>query len=219
MDILLIPGFMLDGDLWTEIRPSLSALGRVIEADTTLDDSLVAMADRAIASLDEPALVLGFSMGGYVARQIAYRAPEKVRGLVLAATSSVGMDPGATVTEAMVANFHQLGRASILRSLHPDHRSDALIARVQAMSRRLGGAVFRRQSGLMRADDTARLGEIGCPTLVVAAGQDELRSIEESRALHRGISGSAFTVIDRSGHLIPLEQPQALVEAVHAQPW
>ena len=74
MDILLVPGFMLDADLWRELRPRLERYGRIVDVDTVHDTSIEAMADRAVAGLSGPAVVIGFSMGGYVARAIYYRA-------------------------------------------------------------------------------------------------------------------------------------------------
>ena len=74
MDILLVPGFMLDADLWRELRPRLERYGRIVDVDTVHDTSIEAMADRAVAGLSGPAVVIGFSMGGYVARAICYRA-------------------------------------------------------------------------------------------------------------------------------------------------
>jgi hypothetical protein len=51
----------------------------------------------------------------------------------------------------------------VISSLHPDHRSDALIGRVQDMSERLGGDVLARQSQIHRDGDTQQLGEIVAP--------------------------------------------------------
>ncbi|HUD91487.1 hypothetical protein [Sphingobium sp.] len=59
--------------------PRWGRTGRVVDADTTQDMTIEAMADRAIQTLSAPAIVIGFSMGGYVARSIAYRAPGKVK--------------------------------------------------------------------------------------------------------------------------------------------
>ncbi|CAO3438601.1 alpha/beta fold hydrolase [Azospirillum endophyticum] len=217
MDILLIPGFMLDADLWREVRPRLERFGRVVDADTMQDDTIQGMAARAAAMLSGPAVVVGFSMGGYVARELVYQAPDKVRALALVATSSRG-DHGAEASAAAKSapGFRRLARASVIRSLHPDHRSDALVARVQAMSQRLGAGVFERQSRMRRHDDTLRLAQIRCPALVVAAAHDELRSVAESRTLHDGIAGSAMMIIERSGHLVPLEQPLQLANALEA---
>lgn len=86
--------------------------------------------------------------------------------------------------------------------------------RVEQMSERLGPEVFRRQSEMARADDSAMLTHIHCPTLIVAAPQDELRSIAESEMLHNGIAGSTMQIVERSGHLIPMEQPDVLGAAL-----
>ncbi|HUD91494.1 alpha/beta hydrolase [Sphingobium sp.] len=211
MDILLIPGFMLDPDLWSDVRTAMAQHGDVIDADTTQDVTIEAMADRAIQALTDPAIIIGFSMGGYVARSIAYRAPDKVKGLALIATSSRAHAPNM-IRAGMT--FRRLGQAAIERSLHPDHRTEGLRRRVEQMSERLGPGAFRRQSEMTRADDTSMLTQIHCPTLIVAAAQDELRSVAESERLHDGIAGSTMQIIDHSGHLIPMEQPRALGQAL-----
>jgi pimeloyl-ACP methyl ester carboxylesterase len=85
------------------------------------------------------------------------------------------------------------------------------------MGARLGGEVFRRQSMLERPGDLDRLHEIRCPTLVVAAAQDQLRSLEEARELQAGIPGAALEVIEDTGHMIPIEAPQRLAGVI--VPW
>jgi pimeloyl-ACP methyl ester carboxylesterase len=217
LDILLIPGFMLDGDLWSDIRYGLSAFGRLVDVDTTLDTSIESMADRALSTMSDRAIVIGFSMGGYVARAITYRAPEKVAALAQIATSSAGdaaLANARAAASGSTTGFRRLSRAAVASSLHFDHRTDALIDRVQQMSERLGGEVLRRQSQIRRKDDSDRLCEIKCPALIVAAAQDELRTIEESETLHRGIQGASMELVEQSGHLIPLEQPENLLRAL-----
>jgi pimeloyl-ACP methyl ester carboxylesterase len=82
---------------------------------------------------------------------------------------------------------------------------------------RLGGEVFRRQSMLERPGDLDRLHEIRCPTLVVAADHDGLRSMEEAKEMQAGIAGAAFAVIEDSGHMIPIEAPDRLGDVI--VPW
>jgi hypothetical protein len=60
MDIVLIPGFMLDADLWTDLRPDLARFGRLVDGDTTQDTSIAGMATRILASMTGPAMVIGF---------------------------------------------------------------------------------------------------------------------------------------------------------------
>lgn len=218
MDILLIPGFMLDRDLWRDVRAGLSEFGRLIDVDTSLDTSIEAIADRALSSMSDQAIVIGFSMGGYVARAIAYRAPTKVAALALIATSSRGDTASLASARAgasgLTSTFRRLSSRAVQSSLHPDHRTEALIGRVQDMSERLGGGVLRRQSLFRREDDTDRLGEIRCPTLIVAGAQDELRTTEEAETLHANIPGASLEVVEPCGHLIPMEQPHRLLQAL-----
>ncbi|MBB3356972.1 MULTISPECIES: alpha/beta fold hydrolase [unclassified Novosphingobium] len=218
--LLLIPGFMLDADLWTDLRPELDAMGDVIDVDTTRDTSIPAIAHRALIATDGPVVVVGFSMGGYVAREIAYQAPERVKGLLLVATSAAADAPHLMESRrslgGQVAPFRRLSRRAIEKSLSQLCRTDAMIERVQRMSERLGPEVFARQSSIQRAGDAARLRDITCPTAILSAGADELRSLAESEALRDGIAGSVLTVVEGAGHLVPLEQPAAVIAALSA---
>jgi len=85
------------------------------------------------------------------------------------------------------------------------------------MGVRLGGEAFRNQSMVERPGDLHLLDAIRCPTLVIAAGHDGLRSLEEVREMHAGIAGAQFALIEDSGHMIPLEAPQQLCDVV--VPW
>lgn len=166
---------------------------------------------------------LGFSMGGYVAREIVRLAPGRVQSLALVATSSRADLPlqAEQRRKAARANpigaFRGLGRAAIAQSLHPDNAAnEALVAHVRIMGERLGREVFVRQSLIVRDADTGRLSDIQCPTLVVAAAEDQLRSAAEARELAEGIAGARLVTVPNAGHLIPLEQPQALASAIAA---
>ncbi len=224
MAILLVPGFMADETLWNDMTAALERFGPIVHADLRHDTSVEAMARRALATAPAEFLLVGFSMGGYVARAIARQAPGRVRALVLVATSTRPDSPalqqrkGAIGKAAPSIAFSGLSRTAVATSLHPRERdNEAMIERVRAMGMRLGGEVFRRQSVLDRPGDLDRLGEIQCPTLVVAAAQDRLRSVEESREMADAIPGAVLEVIEDSGHMIPIEAPQHLLGVM--VPW
>lgn len=224
MALLLVPGYMADETLWDDMRDRLAPFGPLAHADLRHDSTLEAMARRALAAAPPSFILIGFSMGGYVAREIVRQAPERVRALVLIATSTRPDSPalrqskGAVAKAAPSVSFSGLSRIVIASSLHPRERDNAaLIERVRMMGVRLGGEAFRRQSMLERPGDLHLLDRIRCPTLVVAAGHDRLRSLEESQELHAGIAGSEFSVIEDSGHMIPIEAPQALLDVI--VPW
>jgi pimeloyl-ACP methyl ester carboxylesterase len=221
MALVLVPGFMADDTLWSDMADGLAPFAPVLHADLRHDASIDAMARRALADAPPSFLLVGFSMGGYVAREMARLAPERVGALVLVATSTRPDTPAMRQRKGAIGNaapgiaFHGLSRIAVASSLHPKQKDNAeMIARVRGMSVRLGADVFRRQSMLERPGDLARLHEIRCPTLVVAAAQDGLRSLDEARELHAGIPGAEFALIEDSGHMIPIEAPDRLLEVV-----
>lgn len=223
MTLMLIPGFMLDADLWGDVAPALAPVGPLIAADLSQGDSLPDMAARLLAQAPARVSVLGFSMGGYVARQMVRMAPERIERLVLVATSARPDPPERRRQLDLAAGiaargpFHGVSRGSIARGLHPARAGDAaLIERVRAMGERMGRDAFLRQLRLQRPEEHD-LGAIACPTLVIAAAQDPLRSLEEAAELSRAIPGARLEVIEECGHMVPLEQPQALAALV--VPW
>lgn len=220
--MLLIPGFMLDADLWRDVEPALAQWGPISHAVATQGDTLAEMAAHILKDAPQTFVLVGFSMGGYVAREILRQAPERVEALILIATSARGdSDVQAKRKQALASHpdgisFRGLSTAAVASSLHPENagRTD-LITRIQDMGHRLGGAVFRRQSLLDRHDARHELGTIACPTLIIAGDEDRLRSREEAQELHEGIANSAFAVIEKTGHMVPLEAPEVLAAVMN----
>ena len=221
MTLLLVPGFMLDAALWDDLLPLLPAALPVQLADLRGGATIDAMAQAVLDTAPPAFILLGFSMGGYVARAIARMAPERVTALILVATSARPDQPDlvrqrvAAARHAELTAFHGLSQSAIRASLYASRRDDAaLIARVRAMGERLGSAVFLLQSAVVRAGDVATLAQIRCPTLVIGADGDQLRSVDEAREQAAGIPGAELAIIAQSGHLIPLEAPAALAQAI-----
>lgn len=221
MPIVLIPGFMLDADLWSDMADDLSGYGPLIHADPASGASIEEMAVATLKTVPEEFDLIGFSMGGYIAREIQRRAPQQVRRLVLIATSARGDTEIQAQRKTAIAgtdpgHFRGVGRPSIRKSLAPDREADAaLVERIHAMSLRLGGEVFHRQAAIHRDGDLEKLSALRCPTLIVAGAKDRLRSLDESREMHDAIRGSDMQIID-TGHMIPLEAPKELATAVTA---
>ena len=221
MALLLAPGFMTDADLWRDVESELEAFGPFIHADLSRDTSFEAMAQRALERTPQSFIMVGFSMGGYVAREIVRLAPGRVTSLILIATSSRGdtaeqeRRKARHATQVAGQAFAGLSRSAIASSLHPDRAGDtAMIERIQAMALRLGSEVFQRQCMLARHGDRDRLNEISCPTLILAGDQDRLRTLDEAKELQAGIAASELTVIQGTGHMLPIEAPHRVAGAV-----
>ncbi len=220
MTLVLVPGFMLDREMWADLEPELAACGSIHHVDISRGASIAEMAELAINDIPETFVLIGFSLGGYVAREIARRVPERIEALVLVATSGRADTPAQTRRKTLAVQligtpFKGMSAAAVAPSVHPDRKSDsALIERLRQMGVRLGGDTFRRQSSLSRTSDLDRLSEIRCPTLVIAAEDDELRSLAEASELVAGIPGAELKTIAHSGHMVPMEQPALLADTI-----
>ena len=220
MTLLLIPGFMADAALWDAMADDLAPFGPLVATDLSRGEDIETMAAAILSDAPDRFVAVGFSMGGYVARELARIAPDRVAALILIATSARGdteelIRQRRSALKAAPKAFKGLSRPAVVSSLHPDLAGDeAMIARVRDMGLRLGGEVFHRQSAMARAGDLDRLGEIHQPTLIVAADADRLRGMDEAEELHRGIAGSTLVHVADSGHMIPLEQPEVLAKVM-----
>jgi pimeloyl-ACP methyl ester carboxylesterase len=106
-----------------------------------------------------------------------------------------------------------LGHKAIMQTLRPDNQNNqVLITRIRRMGERLGFDVLSRQSLLNRATPDGQ--RISCPTLIIAAAQDQMRSLDEARELQEFIPQASMKILEDSGHMLPLEQPQLLAETI-----
>jgi 3-oxoadipate enol-lactonase len=148
--------------------------------------------------LDEPSVVVGHSLGGLLAAQLAAERPEVVRALVL--VDPVGM-PRPAVRYA----------AGLLSALRVAPRS--LLATVAADALRWG--VPSLALGAWAATRRSFAGEIGAPTLLVWGENDRLVPPELAASWERAIPDARVAVVPAAGHVPMLEAPDAFNELLH----
>lgn len=209
-DLVLLPGSMCDSDLWRDMVPDLAPLAQLHYGNLFEDDTLEGMARRVLAEAPERFILVGFSMGGFVARVLSLMAPERVSGLAFVCTSARGFSD-AERANRMSGRGHPAGRTGVAMGLHPDRERDpVLLDRLRGMNRRLGPEVWKRQAALVRKDGYADLERIACPALVVAARQDRLRAFTETERMAKHLPHARFAIIEDCGHMAPLEKPHEL---------
>lgn len=222
---MLVPGHMCDARMWSGVLPALRESGlQTLFADLGLDDRVGDMARRALDSLDCPAVVVGFSMGGMVALRMKAMAPGRIAGLVLIDTNArpdlperalMRREQQRRVRDGKLA---QVVREELLPHYFRDTgaRDPALAALVEEMAIELGPEVFIRQSEAIRLRPDARseLAQIRCPTIVIGGLEDRLSAAEWQRDLASGIEAADLVLLPNVGHFAPLEAPDALVDAL-----
>jgi pimeloyl-ACP methyl ester carboxylesterase len=217
--LLFLPGLLCDGRLWRDQVAGLAGV-RCVVADLTHDDSLGAMADRALRAVpgDVRLAVCGLSMGGYVAFEIMRRAPGRVARLALFDTSARPDTPEQTRRRRGLLALSESGMFRgvtprlLPQLLAPAHVAGPLGAEVMAMAERVGRPAFHRQQRAImhRPDSRPDLASIAVPTLVGVGEEDALTPPHLAEEMAAGIPGARLARIPGAGHLPPMEAPEAV---------
>jgi pimeloyl-ACP methyl ester carboxylesterase len=207
---------MCDSELWRDMVPDLGKLGALHYGNVYQDDTLEGMARRVLDEAPPNFVLVGFSMGGFVARVLTLMAPERVTGVAFVASSAREYSEAERerrLQGALPGDKPKTANPGVALGLHPDRETDpVLLDRLRSMQRRLGREVRARQSALIRKDGYADLERITRPSLVVACRQDRLRSFAETERMAKHLPNSRFEVIEDCGHMAPLEKPHELAE-------
>ena len=212
--LVLLPGFMCDADLWRDMAPDLAKLGPMHYGNVFQDDTLEGMARRVLDESPPRFVLVGFSMGGFVARVLTLMAPGRVMGVAFVASSAREYSEAERARRLqgdLPGDRPKRASPGVALGLHPDRERDpVLLERLREMQRRLGPEVRVHQSALIRKDGYADLERITCPALVIACRQDRLRSFGETERMAKHLPNARFEIIEDCGHMAPLEKPHEL---------
>ncbi|MDO8184513.1 alpha/beta hydrolase [Conexibacter sp. JD483] len=185
-----------------------------------------AFLDRLLDALEVsgPATVVGNSMGGFVAAELALAVPQRVQRLVLVAAAGISSDrakraPMVTgaralgIVTAWAASRHEpFARRPRLRRLalrfvvrHPDRLSAPLAYELMEGSGRPG--FVPALDALLRYPLRDRLGQIVCPTLIVWGDRDQIVPVGDAHRFERLIPGARKVILPDTGHVTMLERP------------
>jgi 3-oxoadipate enol-lactonase len=172
------------------------------------------------------AWVLGMSMGGMVALDLALQAPQRVTGLVLGSVTPNGRGSKAcpfwpqfllTVSAFMPKQIARRIQAHVTLSDDFLDQADAIMDQWDDWAKlepfRLHGllahsaAIWTHCSG----DD---LEQVTCPTLVFAGAQDRLVPCDNARRMHARLPDSELLLYDDTGHNMETERPERMAAAI-----
>lgn len=237
--LVLIRGLGSNADHWYAQVTDLSRHYRVIIFDNrgiarssnpggpfTIPD----MAEDTIGLMDalgiEQAHVLGVSMGGMIAQEMALEHPRRIKGLILAVTHCGGAHQVAAegavrqkllrmVTEgSLEAGADAIDAFFARRTI--EERPQVVQAFAEVSTRHPAGPeILQRQMRAVAGHDTYhRLGRIEAPTLVLAGEADALIPPANSRILAERIPGAELLVVPGGGHQVLVEQPRECNQAI-----
>ena len=217
--LLFMPGLLCDAALWRHQLASLGDLAEMTVTDMTQDDTLDGMARRALDAAPEKFALCGLSMGGYTAQALMRIAPERVTRLALLDTAAGPDTPERTagrrelMAQAAGGDLAGVIDHHMTTFIADDRQDDAeLTATIRASAMNVGADAYQRQQEaiIARADSRPGLGAISCPTLVLCGRQDVLTPVAVHEEMASAIPDAKLVVVENSGHLAPLEQPEAV---------
>ena len=219
--ILLLAGLGLPSNIFDELIAQLNSeftcvavdvpgSGRspLPHGDPTIASMAEVVARTVINSSISPGAVLGHSMGGFIAMQLAANHPELVERLVLLSSAAKGGHlgfPFATKGTAIdiVRNNLEVCTAS---GFSDNNRTlfDAISKRTVASLGPAKGFVGQRNAASL-FDFTSSLGQINCPVLVMHGAQDAAIKADEAELMATKLPDSRFVLLENTGHMPQIE--------------
>lgn len=193
---------------------------------TPRPDETDSVADLASAYLDlveelglRTVLVLGSSVGGWIAAEMGLRDNrERISGLVLLAATGIEPEPPLEIADPAKLGPVKTGELAFhdprLRTdpaTLTDEQAPAMAANQRTLAVYAGGPHFCYDPKLR-----GRLHRVAVPVLVLAGEQDGIAPLEYERALAAAFPNATIRPVVEAGHFPHLEQPEAVLEAIHA---
>ncbi|MBD2453750.1 alpha/beta hydrolase [Nostoc sp. FACHB-87] len=184
----------------------------------------------------EKCLILGWSLGGILAMELAFKMPERVTGLILIATAArpYGSHPPITWQDNLYTgiaallnlikpswqwNIDTFGKRSLFRYLIQQHNATAYKYIAQAAVPaylQTSPAATRALSNALRSryNRLAELEQVNCPSLVLAGAQDRHITAESSLETARHLKDSQWQCYPDTAHLFPWEIPHQVLSDI-----
>jgi len=237
--LVMIHGAQGDQSMFNDLAPAFAAHYRVLTFDQRgsglsekpdTDYSIALLADDTAALMEHlgfsPAHVVGVSMGGMIAQELALRHPQKVLSLVLGCTTPggphairIGGSAFANAYSTQPMSAEERGRAlaeAAFTKGYIERHPEIIPAMIEARRQRPldPAALGHRVKAALKHDTSERLAQISCPTLAITGKDDALISWQNSRILAERIPGAQLVILEPAGHCFWLEQPAQAGEAI-----
>lgn len=226
--LLLIGGLGFGRWAWFKQTPALSRHFRTITFDIRGEHDfahgVVDLAAEVVALLDylgvEKTHVLGTSLGGFVAQELALERPDLVDRLVLVCTSYGGVGPepisfqalgrmlgwGSLSAEDAVNRSLETATSDSYRAGNPEE-FDLILRWRLADSSSLSDYSQQVMAGA-RFDSSRHVGDISSPTLIIHGAEDLYIPVANAAALAEAIPDARLRVLDDAAHLVFIEQSE-----------
>ena len=226
--LVLVHGSQVNHAVWTPypallgpdvevVAPDLPAHGRRRDEPFTWDAALATVGEAVGADDGTPVVLVGHSLGGYLAMAWAARHPRRLAGLALLGASGVPAGPGALVYRGLARVQRRLGVERMTRGM--DREFAALLDPTLAAAVKEAGYGFAgiraAWDGVMTSCRPEMLADVTAPVLLVNGQLDQLRvDVRRFRRAARSAPWVRVVVVPRAFHVFPLSHPRETAAAL-----
>ncbi len=215
--VVFLPGMLEDASLWDGVVDALDGAAIPIHGRIDLDASVTEMAESVLVTAPERFTLVGHSLGGIVALEVARRAPQRVSGLGL--INSSAREPTAAQLKAWsdlrtrveTGQFEGLVHEQALLNAGPKAPA-SVVESATRMGQAIGAPALLRQLSAQSTREDMRpvLSSLEMPILVVSGALDAICPLERQTEIASLSPNAAQVTIQGVGHLTPLECPGQL---------
>lgn len=222
MNIIFIPGSSCTVKVWGELN-LLREHNHCIDADVVSFDSIEQMADQLVKRIDSSKRysIIGLSMGGYVALELATRTYDWIEKLVLLNTSANSVAKETIPDRQKAMHYAANNEYENLLAVSIGHcfleKKKEYIALEREMAIELGGQVFINQQNAIinRKSYLGALANIKAATLIVSSKHDEVIDYHDSFVMYEKIQSSELVMFNNVGHLPTIENGKHTLNMVN----
>jgi pimeloyl-ACP methyl ester carboxylesterase len=223
-ELLLLSGLLCDSTPWLDVASRLSATCPVRIISFANCNSLGEMAERVLLGAPARFALAGHSMGGRVALELWRRAPQRITALGLLNTGAFACRPEEVASRGRLVKIAQSrGMAALAAEWLPPMMARAATVERRLITQRLMSMIESQtpasfaaqvQALLNRPDAEPLLPSIRVPTLLLSGREDTWSPLAQHAHMQRMIEGSILVEVADAGHMAPIEQPEAVADAL-----
>lgn len=229
--LIFFPGTLCDERIFIPLWKALNSKGNSLENKAYVplqwaDDltQMLALSEDRLAYFPEKVHLLGYSMGGYIAALTALANPDKVASLTLISSTATALADEELQRRKLVLNvinnkqYKGMTKSRIdfmLHSSHQEHKE--IICLIKEMADDLGPSVLAAQTNATasRQDLINQLSRQQFNTYFLVGEQDKIATAQEIAEIAARAQTFQKEVFANAGHMLPLEQTDALALFLH----